>query len=62
MKISLFFKEATFIKEFPDSNFLLSTVSVGGKYDFQVEICYLLLLISNSCIAKAKINFENEKV
>ena len=47
VKTGLFFQEIIFIMEFPGSNFLLPTFLTGGKWDFQVEICYLLLLISN---------------
>ena len=36
VKICLFFREITFITEFPDSNFLLPRFLTGGKWDFQV--------------------------
>ena len=46
-KLKVFFHEITFTKKLPGSNFLLPSNLTGGKWDFQVEICYLLLLISN---------------
>ena len=36
VKISLFFQEINFVKEFPGSNFLLPSFLTGGKWDFQV--------------------------
>ena len=43
----MFSQDITLITEFPGSNILLPTFLMGGKQDFQVEICFLLLLILN---------------
>ena len=40
-KIGFYFPEITLTTEFPGSNFLLPTFSMGSKHDFQVA--YLLL-------------------
>ena len=45
VKIGLFLQAITFKKEFPDSNFLLTTLLTGGKWNFQVA--NLLLFIVN---------------
>ena len=47
VKMGMLFQEITSITEFPGSNFLLPTIYTGSNWDFQVGICYLLLLISN---------------
>ena len=36
-KIGFYFPEINFTKEFPGSNFLLPTFSIGSKRDFKVE-------------------------
>ena len=52
VKIGLFFQEITFITEFLDSNFLLPTFLIGGKWDFQVANLLLATVNFKPCICE----------
>ena len=62
VKISLFFKEITSTTEFPDSNFLLHTISVGDKCDFQVANSLLATVNFEPCNYSLKIMVINDMI
>ena len=49
-KVGFYFPEITLTTEFPGSNFMLPTLSIGSKQDFQVVTLLLATVNFEPCI------------